>query len=148
MRFSSSVVLPVALLAALTQVDASEVQGQIAGETQHAEQVAVEAEAGQSLRSVVSDRLLYKQQKEKCNYECLPNSRRKKPHRSCFNSQNDCECNRGYYWNGRRCEKTCNYECWPNSSRKPDRQCTNNQDDCVCNDGYFRSFLRCKARTP
>ncbi len=47
MRFS--VVLAVALLAALTHGDATEVQGQITGETQHAEQVAVEAKAGQSL---------------------------------------------------------------------------------------------------
>jgi hypothetical protein len=33
-----------------THVDASEVQGQVKGETQHAEQVAVEAKASQSLR--------------------------------------------------------------------------------------------------
>jgi hypothetical protein len=47
MRF----LLAVALLAALTHVDASEVQGQLKGETQHAEQVVVEAKAGQSLRA-------------------------------------------------------------------------------------------------
>jgi hypothetical protein len=45
------VLLAVALLAALTHVDATEVQGQLKGETQHAEQVAVEAKAGQSLRA-------------------------------------------------------------------------------------------------
>ena len=47
MRF----LLAVALLAALTHVDATEVQGQLKGETQHAEQVVVEAKAGQSLRA-------------------------------------------------------------------------------------------------
>ncbi len=46
---TTSVVLAVASLAALTHGDATEVQGQITGETQHAEQVAVEAKAGQSL---------------------------------------------------------------------------------------------------
>ena len=51
MRFSRSLVLAVALLAALTHVDATEVQGQLKGETQHAEQVVVEAKAGQSLRA-------------------------------------------------------------------------------------------------
>ncbi len=102
MRFSTSVVLAVGLLAALTHVDATEVQGQVTGETQHAEQVAVEAEAGQSLRSVVGDRLLGKPSKCTNMYQCAANSVRK-PNRKCYNTQDDCDCLPGYYWDGRQC---------------------------------------------
>jgi hypothetical protein len=142
MRFSRSVVLAVALLAALTHGDATEVQGQITGETQHAEQVAVEVEAGQSLRDGLRG-LLNQTQTDSasgCNYQCKPNSSRK-PGRNCYDNQKDCVCNDGYFWNGRKCkqqmENFCDYECLPNSSRKPNRNCYNNQDDCVCNHGYF-----------
>jgi hypothetical protein len=146
MRFSSSVVLAVALLAALTHVDATEVQGLITGETQHAEQVAVEAKAGHSLRGdgLLGSRSL---QAEDCRneYQCAANSTRKS-NRKCYNNQDDCECLPGYGLKGQLClpDPSCIYQCAANSIRKPNRKCYNNQDDCECLRGYIQVGQKCR----
>jgi hypothetical protein len=161
MRFSTSVVLAVALLAALTHGDATEVQGQITGETQHAEQVAVEAEAGQTLRDGLRGLLL---SGGKCKvagqqfFKCMPcetpcgSDHCQFPRDDNYGGEEDTSCRSGCacpedtytHKNGKcfthpRCKKqdnVCNFKCGPNSSPKPKWKCIKDQGGCVCNSGF------------
>ena len=94
--FFKSLVLAVALLAALTHVDATEVQGQLKGETQLAEQAAVEAKAGQSLRAGLLGSLSQTD--------------------SASTQGSNCNCNmfvfgRSYYYEGAYNRCTCDQGC-------------------------------------
>jgi hypothetical protein len=77
-------------------------------------------------------------------YKCPPYSSRT-PGRECYDTINDCTCDRGYRKEGDYCvkERSCDFKCPPYSSRTPGRECYDTFNDCTCDRGYRKEGDYC-----
>jgi hypothetical protein len=99
-----------------------------------------------------------------CSFVCPVNSYQR-PNRTCYNTFNDCACNRGYSKSNteEKCvvaipvqapakapASTCTFVCPANSYQRPNRTCYNTFNDCACNRGYYKSTTdeKCIQLTP
>jgi hypothetical protein len=84
---------------------------------------------------------------DKCcrnDFVCPPNSYRL-PNRQCYDTFNDCACDRNFVKQEDKCTACRNtYVCPANSRRIPNRNCYSSFDDCTCDSGFVKRGNRCE----
>merc|ERR550537_1256017 len=75
--------------------------------------------------------------KKKCDFKC-PSHASRRPGHQCYDSFDDCRCDKGYVKKYGQCvkkddhQKKCDFKCPSHASRRPGHQCYDSFDDCRC----------------